>query len=458
MNLQDLQRAAHGEPQAVAAVVDALKRGATGELAAVTELPAFDAARLILQLKPKRARKLLDMLPDAPSLALVTELDPWISEHLLDEKLQKRISRIAARLPVEDAADFLADTPEELKARALAEHPQEAALRTALDFREETAGAIMQRRLVAVPIEMNVGEAVAEIRARAGRIARLYTVYVVDGERRLLGHLKLRDLLLNTPDTPVRDLVRTDAIAVSADTDREEVARLAERTDLPVVPVVDADGRLLGVVTTEDLLETEREEAVEDMMLMSGLDPDTSPADGPFQIVPRRLPWLATGLVGAGTAAVVVGSYEDALAEAAILATLIPIVMSLAGNAGIQASTVTVQALASGNYWVGDIVGRTLREFGGALLNGALVGLLVTAGIFAMSALVEIPHPATLALTAALTLVVVTVQASVIGSLVPVLLQRLKFDPAVATGVFITTSNDVIGVLIFFLIATSLYL
>ena len=458
MKLEDLQRAAHGEPEAVAAVVDALKRGATGELQAVTDLPAFEAARLILQLKPKRARRLLDMLPDAPSLALVAELDPWISEHLLDEKLQKRISRIAARLPVEDAADFLADTPEELKERALAEHPHQVALRTALDFREETAGAIMQRRLVAVPIAMNVGEAVAEIRARADRIDRLYTVYVVDAERRLLGFLKLRDLLLNPPETPLRDLVRMDAVSVSADTDREEVARLAERADLAMVPVVDAQGRLLGVVTTEDLLETEREEAAEDMMLMSGLDPDTSPANGPLRIVPRRLPWLAAGLIGSGTAALVVGSYEDALAEAAILATLIPIVMSLAGNAGIQASTVTVQALASGSYWAGDIFGRTLRELGGALLNGIAVALLVSLGIFVLSTIAEVPEPTLLALTAGLTLVAVMVQASVIGSLVPVILDKLKFDPAVATGVFITTSNDVIGVLIFFVIATTLYL
>ena len=194
------------------------------------------------------------------------------------------------------------------------------------------------------------------------------------------------------------------------------------------------------------------------MMLMSGLDPDTSPADGPLRIVPRRLPWLAAGLIGSGTAALVVGSYEDALAEAAILATLIPIVMSLAGNAGIQASTVTVQALASGSYWAGDIFGRTLRELGGALLNGIAVALLVSLGIFVLSTIAEVPEPTLLALTAGLTLVAVMVQASVIGSLVPVILDKLKFDPAVATGVFITTSNDVIGVLIFFVIATTLYL
>jgi magnesium transporter len=194
------------------------------------------------------------------------------------------------------------------------------------------------------------------------------------------------------------------------------------------------------------------------MKLLSGLAPESNSADGPLQIVPRRLPWLAAGLIGAGTAAFVVGAYEDALTEAAILATLIPIVMSLAGNAGIQASTVTVQAQASGVFWIGDLGGRILREIGGALLNGLIVGLIVALAILGLAQLIEIERPLSLGLTAALTLIAVTTQAATIGSLVPVVLERLGFDPAVATGVFITTSNDVMGVLIFFLIATAIYL
>ena len=180
--------------------------------------------------------------------------------------------------------------------------------------------------------------------------------------------------------------------------------------------------------------------------------------DGPLKIVPRRLPWLTAGLIGSSIAALVVGAYEEALAQAAILASLIPIVMSLAGNAGIQASTITVQALASNALWVGDIWGRVVRELLGALLNGTIVGLIISAGIMLLSNFVAIDRPALLGLTALLSLIVVTVQASVVGSLVPLALKRLRLDPAVATGVFITTSNDVVGVLIFFIIATSIYI
>lgn len=233
---------------------------------------------------------------------------------------------------------------------------------------------------------------------------------------------------------------------------------LAAKATLPVVPVIDAERHLIGQVTVTELREIERAEAEEDLKLMGGIAPESTAMDGPFEIVPRRLPWLAAGLVGAGTAAVVVGAYEDALTEAAILASLIPIVMSLAGNAGIQASTVTVQAQTAGALWIGDIGGRLWREIGGAVLNGSLVGLIVALAIVGIGSFADIDRPMMLGIAAGLTLIVVTVQASTVGAMVPVVLDRLGFDPAVATGIFITTSNDVVGVLIFFVIATAIYL
>ncbi len=295
-------------------------------------------------------------------------------------------------------------------------------------------------------------------REKAEVIDKLYAVYVVGGEGRLADYLKIRDVLLAPPDARVDDFARPDAVAVRADTDREEVLRLAKRERLKVLPVLDAAGRLAGMVMANELREIERAEAVEDMKLMAGLAPDATAADGPFRIVPRRLPWPASGFVGSGIAALVVGAYADALTEAAILASLIPIAMSLAGNAGIQASTVTVQAISSGALWIGDIWGRLIREIGGAFLNGGTVGLLVGLGIIVLSQLTEIERPEMLTLAAVLTLIVVTIQASAIGSLVPLALARLRFDPAVATGVFITTSNDVVGVLVSFVKATAIYL
>lgn len=458
MLIDELRRASQGEAEPLERLNELLKGDAGADLAAVGELSPAEAARLILLLKPKRARALLRLLPDAPGLAALEELDPSVREYLLDAEGEQRIAKIAAKLPVADAADFLADASEHLVEAALAVHPQAEALRAALTYSDETAGALMRRRLVAVPQDWTVGQAIDEIRQRADLIDRLYAVYVTNGGRRLVGYLKVRDLLLHPAEATVGSIMRSDTVTVSADTDREEVARIAEREHLPVLPVVDANGVLLGIITTTELREIDRDEAEEDMKLMAGLAADASAMDGPFQIVPRRLPWLSAGLVGSSIAALVVGSYEEALTEAAILASLIPIVMSLAGNAGIQSSTITVQALASNALWVGDIWGRVLRELGGALLNGAIVGLIIGTGIVGLSGFLGIERPFLLALTALLSLLVVTVQASVVGSLVPLALKRLRLDPAVATGVFITTSNDVVGVLIFFVIATSIYI
>lgn len=451
-------RAADGDASALDDLYKAVKRDPGSFEAALARLTPAEAASLVLRARPRVARAMLRAMPDLPGLALLAELDRSIASLILDEETRSRVSRVVARLPVEEAADFLADAPLSLVAPALAVHPEAEAVRAAISFRSDATGAVMRHRYVAVPETWTLREVVDDIRANSERIDKLYAVYVTDAERRLTGYLKLRDLLLLPPETRVGDAMRPDPVAVTAEDDRAETARLAAREHLPVLPVVDAERRILGMVTAEELLKIGRREAEEDMKIMAGLDPEASAADGPFAILRRRLPWLSAGLLGAGTAAMVVGSYEDALTEAAILATLIPIVMSLAGNAGIQASTVTVQAMSSGALWIGDLGGRVLRELGGAMLNGGAVGTITAMAILGLGQIVDIDRPPALALTALVTLVLVTIQASVVGGLVPIALERLKFDPAVATGVFITTSNDVVGVLLFFIVATSIYL
>jgi len=454
-----LELAAQGDDDALADVERRLRGENAGDLQpAIGRLEPLTATRLLMRLRPRAARALLRLLPDAPSLRVLAALDNAVGDALLDADERRRTARIVAKLPTEEAADFLQEAPPELVDATLDALDRPPALVRELGYRRDSVAGMMRRSLVAVPADWTIEQVIAEIRANSERIDRLYAVYVIDAERRLLGYLKVRDLILLAGDTVVGEAMRTDTVVVGAETDREAVLNLASTQRLPVLPVVDAEGRLLGHVTADELLAIERAEAEEDLALLAGVDPASSAMDGPLRIVPRRLPWLAAGLAGAGTAAVVVGSYEEALTEAAILASLIPIVMSLAGNAGIQAATVTVQAQTAGSFWIGDLGRRLLREIGGALLNGGLVGAMVAVGILAISTVADIERPAGLGVAAALTLVVVTVQASSVGALVPVVLDRLGFDPAVATGVFITTSNDVIGVLIFFVIATAIYL
>jgi len=458
MDAHTLVRAAADDEAALEAVSAALKRQPERVAAAAAGIAPAETARLLLRLRPARARALVAALPETPSLNVFAALDPDVRGLLLDDAALKRFARIAAKLPVDDAADMLADAPAALTQATLARLADPEPLRAALDHRADSAGAAMRRRMVAAPADWTIGRLIEEIRAASDRIDRLHALFVVDAERRPIGQLKLRDLLLNPPDTPLSAIMRPDIAVVSASADREDAARLAEKTNAAALPVVDARGRLIGRITPRELRAIHRAEAEEDMKLGAGLPPEATAADGPAAIVRRRLPWLAAGLVGASVAALVIGGFEDALAQAAVLATLIPIVMSLAGNAGIQASTVTVQALADDSLWIGDFASRLLREVAGGLANGLLVGTAVALGVLALSQAIAIADAPGLALTALLSLTLVTTQAAAVGAAAPLLLRRLGADPAVATGVFITTANDVVGVLALFVIASAVYL
>ena len=225
-----------------------------------------------------------------------------------------------------------------------------------------------------------------------------------------------------------------------------------------MVPVTDTRGRLVGIIGAEELRHIGQQEIAEDLKQLSSVAPDSDPLDLPMTILQRRFPWLASALIGALAAGLIVGSFEEALEEAVILASLIPLVMDMAGNAGIQSSTVTIEAMAGASFWRGDIRGRFLREIGGAVLNGVAVGLLTLVGIQVLSLFTAIEAPLWLGLTAAITLLLITVQAAAVGVLVPLGLSKLKFNPAVGTGVFITTVNDLLGITLLFLVAKVFYL
>lgn len=458
-SLDELKAAARGEAGAVARVAAALRADEAARFADIQHVPATQIAGLLLRLPPRDARKLLGLLPDRPNLAVLDVLDPAISARLLDAKELARLGRLVAGLDPAAAADLLAGLPAALTDRVLAGHAQAGEIRAALAYGEETAGgAMMRRQLVATPRDWSVEQVIAEIRAHSDDIERISAVYVVDEQKRLIGFLKLRDLLLQPGDAKVGDIMRGEVAAVGAGSDREEALRIADRERIPVVPVVDDSGRLVGLIPAEELREIERDEAAEDLKFLSGAPPESDPSDSPVEILRHRFPWLASALVGALGAGLIVGSFEEALEEAVILASLIPMVMDMAGNAGIQTSTVTIEAMAGDNFWRGDLKARFLRELGGALLNGSAVGLLTGLGILLLSLVVEIEQPLWLAATALVTLILIIVQAAVVGVLVPLGLKKLKFDPAVGTGVFITTVNDFAGITLLFLVAKTLYL
>lgn len=448
---------AEANQEVVDAVSRLIKAGEKERLRAVLDhWPAADLVDLFIALPLKRARKLFGWR-DRGSFRAFALLDPALRAALLKDASIARIVELLDGMEPEQALQALDDLPLDVADRVLPALAARDAIAELRGHGADSAGSIMSRKFVAVPADWTVGMVSAEIRSKAQRIEKLYGVSVVDAERRPIGYLKLRDLLLLPKDTPVAKAMHTDFVAVTPDMDQEEVARLADRHDLSVIPVVDADGRLIGRVTPERLRQVIRDEAEEDIRIMAGLATDTQPDESVARIVRGRAPWLLVGLVGASLSGVVVGSYEAELAEAAILASFIPIVMSTAGNAGIQAATVAVQGIATGTVTFADLGWRLIKELLGGLANGAIAAGVLVLLVMGLSLLGEVEAPLRLALTAGLAELTVIVAAVAVGATVPLVLHRLRIDPAMATGVFITTGNDILAVLIFFLMVTMVY-
>jgi magnesium transporter len=424
---------------------------------AVRRLPPPVMVALFVHLPLKRARKLTSWL-DHPQLRIIAELNPSFRAALLDDVAVQRLVDVLNGFEPEEAADALDDLPDEVAAEVLPRLDARTTIESLRDYAEESAGSIMSRKFVAVPADWTVGQVTAEVRANADAIEKLYAVNVVDPDQRPVGYLRLRDLLLTPKETPIRAIMHTDFVAVGPDTDQEAVAQLADRYELSVVPVVDREGHLIGRITPKQLRRVLREEAEEDLNLMSGLPADSRPDQSVRRIVRGRIPWLLAGLAGASLSAAVVGAFEDQLAQAAILATFIPIVMSMAGNAGIQAATVAVQGLSSGTVTFSDLGWRLAKELAAALANGAIAAAVLMLLVLTVAQFIAVESVIVLALTAGLALLSVILVAVTVGATIPILLERIGIDPAMATGVFITTGNDILSVALFFLLMTTFYL
>jgi len=318
----------------------------------------------------------------------------------------------------------------------------------------------MATEFVAVMPEFTVERATEEVRTHADTIAEIFVLFVVDDLDRLVGIVTMKKLLLSPAHARIEQIMNEDIVSVPTSMDQEEVARLMERYDLVTMPVVDHDGCLVGRITIDDIVDVIRDEAEEDIQRMSGVAGGEEATDSVLRITRGRLPWLLAGLAGASLAALVIFSFEESLAAASILAAFIPIVMATAGNAGIQSSAIAVQGLASGDVWSSDIKRRVGKELSVAMLNGLASSIVLALGILILGTLLS-DQPADtmrLAYTAGLALLIVIVIATTIGATTPLLLDKMGIDPAIATGPFITTSNDILGILVFFLLAEWLYI
>jgi magnesium transporter len=447
------------DPELIPRVSDWIDEDRKDEWVSYMEtLHPADGARLLEHLTELRARKALAWLPADQAGEILVEVADDFRAQLLEDASKARIQALVDGLDTDDAADVLEDLPPEIVDEVLPELEDAEELQELLTYDPSTAGGIMAAQYASVRDDATIANAIDALRESADTVKELFAVYVVDQDQKLCGDLSLKDLLLSTRQTPVSSAMNAEVRSVPTNLDQEEVAAIMERYDLTSLPVVDEAQRLVGCITIDDVIDVIREEAEEDLQRLSGVSGGEEPTDSIWRIIGGRLPWLLLGLIGAGLSGVVIGSFEEALHQAVILAAFIPVIMATAGNVGIQSSSIAVQDLASGDVWEGDLLHRLGKELLVAVLNGLAVAVIMGLFILGISELVTIEEPLRLALTTAFALATVVILAATIGATVPLLLHRLKIDPALATGPFITTSNDILGVLIFFVIASVLYL
>jgi magnesium transporter len=420
----------------------------------VADLYPADVALLLRHLPREEGKQLFRWLPPELASDTLAELEDAFRAALLEDLAQPVLASLLDALDTDDAVDVLADLPEEVALQLLPTLEDTEDLTELLEYGEETAGGIMAREYVTVQPDWTLQDATEAVRRHADDVDEIYTAYVVDEKGVLVGVVSLKKLLLSSASVPVRDVMDPDFISVSVDVDQEKIGEIVQRYDLLSVPVVDDDGRMLGRITIDDVVDVIRDEAAEDIQLMSGLTGEEETVDTAVQVSRGRLPWLVVGLVGSGLSGAVIGTFEGTLQQAVVLATFIPIVTAMGGNAAVQSAAIAVQGLGSGELWLSDAFARLGKELVVALLNGAVIAALLCGTVAALG----LGDVGMLVATLGLTMLSVSLVATTNGALIPFLLTWLGIDPASAMGPFVTTLNDIVGLAIYFLIATVLYL
>ncbi len=314
-----------------------------------------------------------------------------------------------------------------------------------LRYDENVAGGLMAKELIKARDHWTVVQCVEEIRKQAENVTKFYAVYVVDDSDKLLGKVSLQKLILSDPRTIVKDILEDDVVAVETYMEDREVAEIMSKYDLESVPVVNVQGHLVGRITIDDVVDVITEQAEEDRQLMSGITEDVEEDDSVWRNTRARLPWLFIGILGGMVSARFMGFFEMEIARITAIAFFIPLIQATGGNVGIQSSSLVVQSLASPGFVDEGLWKRLLKVFSVALLNGFFLSVVV----FGITWLVFGHDP--LNLVVALALFFVVVFASFIGTVTPLILNRMGFNPALASGPFITTTNDLLGLAVYFL-------
>ncbi|MDY8136944.1 magnesium transporter [Aquimarina sp. 2201CG5-10] len=413
------------------------------------EIHFADIAEILSELSLTEATYIIKLLDSEKTSEALMELEEDFRERILKKLSVKEIAEELEEMDSDDAADVVAELPEERAEKVIAEIEDEKHaedIKELLTYDEDTAGGLMAKELVKVIETWTIAGCVREMRRQAKNVTRVHSIYVVDKDEKLKGRLSLKDLLTAPTKAHISDIYIPKVDYVNVDTEGEEVARIMQKYDLEAIPVVDQDDILVGRVTIDDMVDFIKDEAEKDYQLAAGISQDVEADDSVWELTRARLPWLVLGLIGGLGSVFIMEGFEDALSKYKELFFFTPLIAAMAGNVGVQSSAIIVQGLANDNV-KGSLFNRLVKEISLSLISGVTLGVLVIVfGFFDGMDLL-------FSFTIALSLLCVIIVAALIGTFVPIILDKRGIDPAIATGPFITTSNDIFGIFLFFYIA-----
>lgn len=417
------------------------------------ELYPPDIAQILNQLSEKEAAYVYELLDNETAPEVLLELDEEKREELLATFSAKEIAEQIDNMDSDDAADVIAELPEDIQDEVLSQIEdieQASDIAELINYDEGTAGSLMAKELVSVYSFETVTACIDEIRKQTDNVDVMYAIYVVDNNEKLIGMLSLKKLIVSHPLARVEEIYDEDVQYVKTNTSTEEVAEIMQKYDLVVLPVVDQLGRLVGRITIDDVVDVIKEAAEESIQRMSGISDDVDSNDSWWRLSRARIPWLLVGMCGGIIGSRIIGTYEDQIKIHPEMAYFIPLIGAMGGNVGVQSSSIIVQALANNSLLNDRIAPKLLKELGVGMVNGLICSALIMAYAF-------IIEDWKLSATVSLALFTVILFASFLGTFVPLTMNRFKINPALATGPFVTTLNDIIGISIYFLVGRLLY-
>jgi len=410
-----------------------------------------DLAEIIESISINHATYLIKLLGSEKTADALADVDPDIREGILDQLSAKEIADEVLELDTDDAADIILELPEERKEKVMSQINDDEHLsdiRDLLRYDENTAGGLMAKELVKVQEDLSVLKCLNEMRAQAENVTRVHSIYVVDEKNRLKGRLSLKDLITANSRAIVKDIYIPKVDYVTVNQQSEEVAKIMSKYDLEAIPVINNEKELLGRITIDDIVDVIKEEAEKDYQLAAGISADVEADDKIFDLVKARLPWLFLGLLGGLGSVFILQDFESIMEEPKLrnLFFYTPLIAAMAGNVGVQSSAIIVQGIAN-DVLKGSLFNRLFKEIGLSLINGLSLALviLIFGHLVNQSFLVSA--------TIAGSMMLVIVVSALVGTFIPIVLDRQGIDPAIATGPFITTANDIFGIFLFFYVA-----